>query len=75
MPKRYELLYGFVHCRGKTVYSAGSTESRAEAQDWLEKHREVPSKMKAPPEDPIRHCKAICPFKRQEPWFDIMEIS
>ena len=32
-----------------------------------------PLKMKTPPEDPIRYCKAAwCPFKRQKPWFDLV---
>ncbi len=73
MSKRYELIYGFVHCRGRTTYCAGYAETLAEAEAWLEKNREAPFKnIKAPPDDPIRYCKAAwCPFKRQEPWFDI----
>jgi hypothetical protein len=73
MPEQYELIYGFVHCRGKTSYSAGYANTRAEAEAWLKKNREAESRtVKAPPEDPIRYCKAaLCPFKRQKPWFDI----
>ncbi|MFA5321100.1 MAG: hypothetical protein WC373_00365 [Smithella sp.] len=73
MPERYELIFGFVHCRGKTTYHAGYADTLAEAQAWLKKNREAlaPS-VKAPPEDPVRYCKAAwCPFKRQKPWFDI----
>ena len=73
MPDRYELLYGFVHCRGKTTYIAGYANTRAEAEAWLQKNRGASSRtVKAPPEDPVRYCKAAwCPFKRQRPWFDI----
>lgn len=73
MSERYELIYGFVHCRGRTVYSAGYANSAAEAEAWLAKNREAPfQNIKAPPNDPVRYCKAAwCPFKRQKPWFDI----
>lgn len=73
MSERYELIYGFVHCRGKTTYHAGYADTRAEAEAWLKKNREAPSRtVKVPPEDPIRYCPAaICPLKRQKPWFDI----
>jgi len=72
MSERYELIYGFVHCRGKTAYSAGYADSQAAAEAWVKKNREAPfHKIKAPPEDPIRYCQAAwCPFKRQKPWFD-----
>ena len=77
MSERYELIYGFVHCRGRTVYSAGFADSRAEAEAWLEKNREASFQtVKAPPEDPIRYCKAVwCPFKRQKPWFDVRMVD
>lgn len=73
MSERYELIYGFVHCRGKTVYSAGFVETREEAEAWLLKNREARTRtVKAPPGDPVRSCKAaLCPLKRQMPWFDI----
>ncbi len=77
MAERYELIYGFVHCRGRTVYQAGCVNTLAEAQAWLERNREAPFKLvKAPPEDPIRSCRAAwCPFKRQKPWFDFRRVS
>ena len=73
MSERYELLYGFVHCRGRTVYRAGYANSMEQAEAWLAKNREAPLHfVKAPPEDPIRYCQAAwCPLKRQKPWFDI----
>jgi len=73
MREQYELIYGFVHCRGKTTYSAGYADTLAEAQEWLNKNREAQSRtVKVPSEDPVRYCRAAwCPFKRQNPWFDI----
>ena len=77
MPEIHELIFGFVHCRGKTTYSAGFAATRAEALAWLEKSREAPWRtVKVPPEDPVRYCKAAwCPFKRQKPWFDIRVLE
>ena len=77
MSDHYELIYGFVHCRGKTMYSAGYADSQAEAEAWVCKNREAPLKyIKAPPDDPIRYCKAVwCPFKRQKPWFDFRIVT
>ena len=74
MPERYELIYGFVHCRGKTSYSAGYVDTQEEAEAWVRNHREgtVP-KMKIPLDDPIRYCLAsFCPFKKQQAWFDVV---
>jgi hypothetical protein len=73
MSERYELIYGFVHCRGRTTYSAGFAQTLSEAEAWVRKNREAPSPaVKAPSQDPIHYCKASwCPFKRQKPWFDI----
>lgn len=76
MPVLYELIYGFVHCRGRTTYSAGYVNTLTEAEAWLKKNREVTSRtVKVPHEDPVHYCKAAwCPFKRQKPWFDIREL-
>ena len=73
MSESYELLYGFVHCRGRTTYSAGRVNSKKEAEAWVKNHREglLPN-IKIPADDPIRHCRAAwCPFKKQRPWFDM----
>ncbi len=32
MSESYELIYGFVHCRGRTEYSAGEVDSKEEAE-------------------------------------------
>ncbi len=74
MPEQYQLIYGFVHCRGRTIYHAGYTDSEEEARKWVRNHREgLSPAMKIPREDPIRYCKAAwCPFKKQKPWFDMV---
>lgn len=74
MTGQFELRYGFIHCRGKTTYCAGFVETKAEAEAWVRDHREgAAKKVKIPPVDPIRYCKvALCPFKKQKPWFDFV---
>jgi hypothetical protein len=70
MGETFELLYGYIHCRGKTTYSAGMVETEAEARLWLEQNKENKSRrLKIPREDPVRNCKAdYCPFRGQKPW-------
>lgn len=74
MSQQIELIYGFIHCRGKTTYHAGFVKTQAEAEEWVKSHQEGKAlALKVPPEDPIRYCKAVlCPFKRQKPWFDFI---
>lgn len=77
MSDKFELIFGFIHCRGKTTYHAGFADTREEAEAWVRDHREgkLP-KIKIPPEDPIRYCQAaLCPFKKQKPWFDFIPPS
>jgi len=71
MGVRFELLYGFVHCRGRTSYSAGYAESQEEAERWVRSHRDgLGSTPEIPPDDPVRCCKAdLCPLRRQKPWY------
>jgi hypothetical protein len=74
MKEQFELVYGFIHCRGKTTYSAGFVDTLEKAEEWIQRHRDgLAPKMKIPPNDPIRYCKAAwCPFKNQKPWFDVV---
>ncbi len=68
---RYELLYGYLHCTGRTEYRAGFAATEEEARAWAER-QQAPGvrRMKPPPEDPILRCRAAyCPLKRQRPWF------
>ncbi len=77
MKEQFELIYGFVHCRGRTTYSAGFVDKREEAEAWIRNHRNgTAPKMKIPADDPVRYCPATsCPLKRQKPWFDMMAIN
>ncbi|HAR98449.1 MAG TPA: hypothetical protein DCS11_06095 [Syntrophus sp. (in: bacteria)] len=71
MGKRYELIYGYLHCIGRTTYSAGFVATEDEARAWVER-QEAPGggRMKPPREDPIRRCGvSYCPLKVQQPWF------
>lgn len=72
--ERYQLIYGFVHCRGRTAYCAGYAESEEEARAWVKNHREgLCPGLKIPPEDPLRYCRAAwCPFRKQLPWYDMV---
>jgi hypothetical protein len=77
MNEQFELIYGFIHCRGKTTYHAGYVDTEAQAEAWVRDHREGTSRtVKIPLEDPISYCKAaLCPLKRQKPWFAIVPHS
>lgn len=71
MGKRYELIYGYLHCIGRTTYSAGFVATEEEARAWVERQQAPGARrMKPPPEDPIRRCGvSYCPLKVQRPWF------
>jgi hypothetical protein len=71
MAEQFELLYGFIHCRGKTTYCAGFVDTQAQAEAWVRNYSEGIFRMvKIPPEDPICYCKAsYYSLKRQRPWF------
>ena len=73
MNEQFELLYGFIHCRGKTTYCAGYVDTEDEAEAWVRNQQEGTSlKVKIPPEDPLCYCRAaLCPLQRQKPWFAI----
>ncbi len=71
MTMQFELIYGYIHCRGRTSYTAGYVDTTEEAEAWVRQHENgtVPA-VKIPPGDPVRSClAAYCPFKRQKPWF------
>jgi hypothetical protein len=71
MKEQFELLYGFIHCRGKTTYHAGYVDTKEEAAAWVKDQQEGTSPpVKIPPEDPLCYCRAaFCPLRRQKPWF------
>lgn len=74
---RYELIYGYLHCIGRTIYHAGFVETEAEAREWVQRQREKRTgRIKPPPEDPICGCRvSYCPLKAQQAWFDWREVA
>ncbi|NPU86440.1 MAG: hypothetical protein HPY65_18340 [Syntrophaceae bacterium] len=77
MPTQFKLIYGYVHCRGRTSYTAGYVDTAEEAEVWVRQHESgTAPAMKIPPGDPVRSCLAAhCPFKRQKPWFSYLVHS
>ncbi|MFO8110990.1 MAG: hypothetical protein R6T92_00625 [Desulfosalsimonadaceae bacterium] len=69
--KCIELVFGFIHCIGKTVYPAGFAASESEAVRWVEKQKQGENgRVKVPPQDPIHWCPVRhCHMKCQKPWF------
>lgn len=67
----YELIYGFVHCVGRTYYHAGYADSQDEASRWVAQHTgDTRLKIGVPETDPARWCPVRhCHMKRQKPWF------
>ncbi len=76
MPGRYELIFGYIHCRGETVYHAGFADTEDEAAAWAKSMREGPvERPRVPDSEPIRTCDACyCPMKSQRPWFSYRPI-
>jgi len=64
----FELIFGYIHCTGRTEYTAGKAGSEAEAARWAEKRKGT--RVKVPEEDPVRWCPVRhCHMKFQKPWF------
>ena len=68
---RCELLFGYIHCTGRTTYSAGFVNSESDAAAWIEKQKsQRPGRIEIPDQDPIRWCPVRhCHMKFQKPWF------
>jgi len=69
--EKYELQYGYMHCVGRTVYSAGTVDTEEQARDWVAARTDIgPDHPGIPDDDPIRWCPVRhCHMKRQKPWF------
>lgn len=71
-PKQlYELVYGYVHCIGKTTYHAGFSDCVETAEKWVRQMQSGDGgKIPVPETDPIRWCPVRhCHMKAQKPWF------
>ena len=75
--KKYRLEYGYMHCVGRTVYSAGTVETEEQARAWVTARTGSRSQRPGiPVEDPIRWCPVRhCHMKRQQPWFAYHETA
>jgi hypothetical protein len=70
MPDKYELIYGYFHCTGKTEYIYGYTDDEEKAKQWVDDNMNNQLKtIRVPDEDPIRCCPAVfCPVKAGKPF-------
>ncbi len=76
MFKTYQLQYGYMHCVGRTTYSAGSVDTQAKALAWVQSQARDNPPVRVPDEDPVRWCPVRhCHMKRQKPWFAFREAA
>lgn len=67
---RYELLYGYCHCFGRTTYRHGLAASESEARQWVAEGRGSDRRPVPPGSDPVWTCPVTgCPGHLQQPWF------
>jgi hypothetical protein len=69
--EKYELQYGYMHCVGRTTYSAGTADTEEQARDWVSARTGTRADHPGiPGDDPIRWCPVRhCHMKCQKPWF------
>ncbi len=74
-PKKYRLEFGYMHCIGRTVYTAGTADTEEKARAWVCDQSIARSDGPViPTDDPIRWCPVRhCHMKRQKPWFAYSE--
>jgi hypothetical protein len=67
----YELIFGFVHCIGRTEYHAGFADTEEAATEWVRLAQQGKGgRIVIPEADPVRWCPVRhCHMKRQKPWF------
>ena len=73
----FELTYGYFHCIGRTVYSAGFVSSEDDAEKWVhDKQHGKGGKTVVPESDPVRRCPVRhCHMKFQKPWFSYRQTG
>ncbi|MCP3951625.1 MAG: hypothetical protein GY697_05320 [Desulfobacterales bacterium] len=74
-PKKYRLEFGYMHCIGRTVYTAGTADTEEKARAWVyDQSIDNSDGPVIPTDDPIRWCPVRhCHMKRQKPWFAYSE--
>ncbi len=74
MPTQFKLTCETIHCFGKKNHDLGNTETKEEAQRWVEDRQQHYKRSLLPEDDPIRSCPVVrCPFKLQDPRFSYEE--
>ncbi len=73
----YELMFGYVHCLGRTEYNAGYVDSEETAIKWVDEKRQERSKRSfVPKADPICWCPVrSCHARFQKPWFSYRKVD
>lgn len=67
----YSLEYGYMHCVGRTVYTAGTVDSEEQARAWVvARSGDQAGRLRTLQDDPICRCPVRhCHLQRQLPWF------
>jgi len=66
----FELIFGYRHCFGRTLYSAGTVPCESDAVRWVEEREAQGRPPFFPRQEPIATCPVTsCPIRRQKPWF------
>ncbi len=73
----FELIYGYVHCFGRTRYSAGFVISEEKAMKWVDEKRQTsPDPLCKPANDPICWCPVrACHARRQKAWYAYRKVK
>ncbi|HNW27162.1 MAG TPA: hypothetical protein PKN50_01690 [Spirochaetota bacterium] len=75
MQERYELIYGYKHCKKDIEYSAGFADSEEEAAEWVRKKSLAADPAEPLPGDPFCDCEvSFCPMKFQRPWYSYRRV-
>jgi hypothetical protein len=76
MHERYELVYGYKHCKNEAVYSAGFVPTEEEAAEWVRLKSDEQGPADAMAGDPLCDCGvSFCPMKFQRPWYSYRKVS
>jgi len=75
MRERYELIYGYKHCKKGIEYSAGFVDSEEEAAEWVRRMSDAAGPAEPLTADPLCDCEvSFCPMKFQRPWYSYRRV-
>ncbi|MBP7736360.1 MAG: hypothetical protein KA369_10350 [Spirochaetes bacterium] len=76
MKERYELIYGYRHCKSEIIFSAGFADTEEEAARWVRDRSGGQDQSPPPQGDPLCDCEvSFCPLKFQRPWYSYRKVS